>query len=154
MDSHPTFQPKFNHFLGYVYFRSKDVQKLPWTTTKDNVDQESPVYQKALSEMWVHSRPVLDFLNDLYPDLKEESGPEHDLFTAAEAVPPQKIASRANTLFEAAVRRETDDQMVSIQYRRPRKKLEKVRQVLGRSRMSASNIGEYTIDWFYDRNCK
>ena len=67
-DSHPRFHVKYNHFLGYVYFRSKDVQKLPWTTTKEGVDLESPIYQTALAEMRLLSRPVLNFLNDLYSD--------------------------------------------------------------------------------------
>src|SRR5712692_3815688 len=58
-DSHPGFHVKYNHFLGYVYFRSKDVQKLPWTTTKEGVDLESPIYQTALAEMRLLSRPVL-----------------------------------------------------------------------------------------------
>lgn len=79
IDSHPAFHSKFNHFLGYVLFRSKDVQKLPWTTTKEGVNRESPIYQAALAEMRLLSRPVLDFLNNLYGDVKEQSEPEHTL---------------------------------------------------------------------------
>jgi hypothetical protein len=154
-DSRPKFHPKYNHFLGYAYFRSKNVQKLPWTTTKDDVDQESRIYQRALAEMWIQSRPVLDFLNDLYPsDAAEESEPERALFRAATAISPQRVAKRANTEFRATVRKQTGDTPVSIQYKRPMGKLEKIRDVLGKGRMSASRIGEYTFDWFYDRNCK
>jgi hypothetical protein len=153
-DSRPSFHAKYNHFLGYVYFRSNDVHKLPWTTTKDGVDLESPIYQNALAEMWVLSRPVLDFLNDLYPDVKEESEPEHTVFKEARAIAPQKIASRTNTAFNANVKKGSDDDLVSIQYKRSKKKLRKIKEALGRSSMSASRIGEYTFDWFYDRNCK
>jgi hypothetical protein len=153
-DSHPGFHSKFNHFLGYVYFRSKDVQKLPWTTTKEGVDRESPIYQAALAEMRLLSRPVLDFLSTLYPDVKEQSEPEHALFKQAKAVAPQKIASRANAGWEAKVKKQGDDYLVSIQYKRPNRKLKKIREALGRTNMSASRIGEHTFDWFYDRNCK
>lgn len=153
-DSHPGFHVKYNHFLGYVYFRSKDVQKLPWTTTKEGVDLESPIYQAALAEMRLLSRPVLNFLNDLYSDVKEQSEPEHILFKEAKPVSVQEIASRNNTDFKAEVRKESDDELVSIQYKRSKRKLKKVQEVLGRPRMSASRIGEYTFDWFYDRNCK
>jgi hypothetical protein len=153
-DSRPGFHAKYNHFLGYVYFRSTDVHRLPWTTTKDGVDLESPIYQNALAEMWVLSRPILDFLNDLYPEVKEESEPEHALFKEARAIAPHKIASRANAAFNANVIKANDDDLVSVQYKRPTRKLKKVRDVLGRSSMSASRIGEYTFDWFYDRNCK
>ncbi len=152
-DSRPNFHTKFNHFLGYVYFRSNDVSKLPWSTTKDDVDRESPIYQAALSETWVLGRPILDFLNELYADVKEESEPEHALFKAAKAVAPEAIARRSNTLFEAKVKRQSDDDLVSIQYKRSKRKINKINEVLGR-KMSASRIGEYTFDWFYDRNCK
>jgi hypothetical protein len=131
------------------------VQKLPWKTTKDDVDQESRIYQRALAEMWIHSRPVLDFLNDLYPsDVAQEGEPERALLRAGKAISPQQVAKRTNSEFQATVKRQSGDSLVSIQYKRPRKKIEKIKDVLGRARMSAARIGEYTFDWFYDRNCK
>jgi hypothetical protein len=154
VDSHPGFHNKYNHFLGFVYFRSKDVTKLPWTTTKDGVDLESAIYQAALGEMWVLTRPILNFLNDYYPESTTESEPERDLLRSAKAIAPQKIASRSNTVFSAKVKKESDDFLVSIQYKRPLKKLKKIKAQLGRTSMSASRIGEYTFDWYYDRNCK
>ncbi|MGD0012962.1 MAG: ATP-binding protein [Bryobacteraceae bacterium] len=153
-DSHPAFHVKYNHFLAYVYFRSQEVQKLPWTTTKDGVDRESPIYQTALSEMRLLSRPILDFLNTFYEDVKEQSEPERAVFEKARPVSPLKIAVRQNTPFEVRVKKTADDELVSIQYPRPNKKLRRIREVLGRSSMSASRIGQYTFDWFYDRNCK
>lgn len=153
-EPHPSFQPKYNHFLGYVYFRSKNVQKLPWNTTKDGIERESIIYQTALDEMWVLCRPVLDFLNSLYPDVPEESEPEHALFTSAKPVPPQEIARRPNSLFQARVKKRSDDDLVSIQYKRSNRKIKKIKEVLGRSNISASGIGEFTFDWYYDRNCK
>ena len=99
------------------------------------------------------SRPVLNFLNTLYSDVKEQSEPEHTLFREATPIDPLEIASRSNTIFRAAVKKESDDRPVSIQYKRPKKKLKRVNEVLGKN-MSAYRIGEYTFDWFYDRNCK
>jgi hypothetical protein len=153
-DSHPVFHTKYNHFLGYVYFRSKDVRKLPWKTTKEGVDRESRIYQSALAEMRLLSRPVLNFLNNLYSDVKEQSEPEHTLFQKARPIALQEIASRQNMSFKAEVKRSSPDDLVYIQYQRPKKKLEKIKDVIGKSRMSATKVGEYTFDWFYDRNCK
>jgi hypothetical protein len=154
IDSHPAFHYKYNHFLGYAYFRSNQVHKLPWTTTKDGIDRESPIYQAALDEMRILSRTILDFLNDLYPGVPEESEAEHTLFAEAKAVTPQEIAKRVDTVFEARPKKRSDDDLVSIQYKRPNRKLKKVKEALGGSSMSASRIGEYTFDWYYDRNCK
>jgi hypothetical protein len=153
-DSHPAFHSKYNHFLGYVYFRSKDVQKLPWTTTKEGVNRESMIYQAALAEMRLLSRPVLDFLNDLYTDVKEQSEPEHALFRQAKPIAPQTVARRSNTSFKAEIVKETEDSLMSIQYKRPKKKIRKIREFLGKPNMSAYRVGEYTFDWFFDRNCK
>lgn len=116
VDSHPVFRPKHNHFLGYVHFRSRDLRKLPWTTTKDGVELESQIYQAALSEMWVLTRPILDFLNDLYPEATEESEPEKEVFRSAKAVAPQKIAGRKNSVWDAKVKRDSEDTPISIQY--------------------------------------
>jgi hypothetical protein len=154
VDSQPGFHSKYNHFLGYVYFRSKDVQKLPWTTTKEGVNRESQIYQAALAEMRLLSRPILDFLNTLYPDVKEQSVPQHTLFQQARPIAPHKIASRSNNLFKAEVVKESDDSLVSVQYKRPKKKIQRIKEFLQKPNMTAYRVGEYTFDWFYDRNCK
>jgi hypothetical protein len=100
------------------------------------------------------SRPVLEFFNSLYDDVKEQSEPEHALLKEAGAVTPQKIASRRIRGFVANIKKGSDDDLVSIQYKRANRKLKKVREALEKPSMSASRIGEYTFDWFYDRNCK
>jgi hypothetical protein len=104
--------------------------------------------------MWIQSRPILDFLNELYSDVKEESEPEHSVFKGGKAIAPQKLASGPNTVWRVNIKKQSDDDLVSIQYKRPKKKLKKIKEALGKSSMSASRIGEYTFDWFYDRNCK
>jgi hypothetical protein len=114
-ESQPGFHVKFNHFLGYVYFRSKDLWKLPWTTTKDGVDRESPIYQVALSEMRVQSRPVLQFINTFYEEGRELSQPEHAVFAKAKAVPPLAVAKRHNTNFQATIKTPKAHAVVSIQ---------------------------------------
>ncbi|HEY3963698.1 MAG TPA: ATP-binding protein [Planctomycetaceae bacterium] len=148
----PTFQPKYNHFLGMVHLRCKDVRKLPWTTTKEEVEQESPVYQHALVEMRSVTRGVLDFLNSLYPDTTVEAEAEREMFDRAKPTEIQKVAGRSNTMFKAEVKAKKDSDLVSIQYRRPRKKLDQIRKILGREQMSNVAVGEYTFDIFLKRN--
>jgi hypothetical protein len=154
-ESQPSFHYKYNHFLGYVYFRSTDLWKLPWTTTKDGVDRESAIYQTALGEMRVISRPILTFLNTFYEDVKEIEQPERMVLEKAKAVSPLTVAARRNSpAFEVRVAKAPAESLVSIQYKRPKKKLEQIKDALGKRSMSATRIGEYTFDWFYERNCK
>ena len=86
--------------------------------------------------------------------MREESEPEREVFTQAKPVDPAKLAARENTTFEAKMKKESDDDQVSIQFRRPKKKLKKIRDFLEKPSLSASRIGEHTFDWFYDRNCR
>lgn len=46
-----SFHTEFYGFVGVVSFVSEDPSLLPWTTTKDDVDLNSQVYQRALDEM-------------------------------------------------------------------------------------------------------
>jgi hypothetical protein len=153
-DSHPAFHSKYNHFLGFVYFRSKDLRKLPWTTTKDEADRDSIIYLAALAQMRVLSRPILDFLNDLYGDVREESEPETNVFKSGKAIPAQRVAGRPNAVWKVTYKKQAEDELVSIQFKRSKSKLKKVKDALGKMNMSASRIGEYAFDWFYERNCK
>jgi hypothetical protein len=154
-DSHPSFHVKYNHFLGFVYFRSTDLWKLPWTTTKDGVDREAPIYQTALAEMRVMSRPILTFLNTFYEDVKEIEQPERLVLEKAKAVSPLTVAARTNSpSFQVKVTKTTGDRQVSIQYKKTQKQLDDIKKAVGRRSMSATRIGEYTFDWYYERNCK
>lgn len=63
----PKFHSKFNHFLGYLFFYSTDIQKLPWTTTKENIEFDSQIYQYTLGKIKNLTRPYVKFLNDMYP---------------------------------------------------------------------------------------
>jgi Histidine kinase-, DNA gyrase B-, and HSP90-like ATPase len=41
----PNFQPKHRPFIGLVFFTSDQPERLPWTTTKSSINQESAVWQ-------------------------------------------------------------------------------------------------------------
>ncbi|HLN26601.1 MAG TPA: ATP-binding protein [Gemmataceae bacterium] len=154
VNEHPAFHSKFNHFIGYVCFRSKDVRKLPWKTTKEGIVRESPVYQRALAEMRIQSRPILDFFNRMYPDDPAKSEPEHKVFQQARGRPVKDIASAPNKAFEATLLRTTDDDLVSIQYKRPKRKIKKLKEAINKPGASAARVGELTFDEFYERHCK
>jgi len=47
----PIFQPKHRPFLGTVFFVSKDPEKLPWTTTKSGINEDSALWQMTKRQM-------------------------------------------------------------------------------------------------------
>ena len=147
-DGLPGFHNKYNHFLGLVYFESTDVRRLPWRTTKQGVEKEAPVYQAALIEMKLQARPILDFLNEMYPTELELRGvEERELLDNARVVSLSQL-SKAETSFRAPPRPRKKSASVSIQYSRPRELLERIAEYLDDPTMAASRIGEHTFDYF------
>jgi hypothetical protein len=149
-DNLPQWHSKYQHFAGYVYFHTGDVRNLPWTTTKQSVVTESPVYQAALAEMQVQARPVLNFLNNLYPDpLTEAEVPEREVLTKARSIPLTSLA-RSDTSFSVYIkdRSKREIESVSIQFAKPRRLVDRIRRRIGRTRMSASSVGSFTFDYY------
>jgi len=148
----PKFHAKYNHFVGYVYFKSEDVQNLPWTTTKQGVVYESPVYQAALMEMKIQARPVLNFLNDLYPgDLVEEGNFERGVLRDSKSVEIDEIEKKQThfaVISPSEVRKREQHDWVSIQYLKERKQIDRAKELMGKKRISASNVGSYTFDYY------
>lgn len=149
-DNLPQWHSKYQHFAGYVYFHSNEVRALPWTTTKQNVVAESPVYQAALAQMQIQSRPILSFFNKLYPvDIPEEDVAEREILSKARNITLSDLPKK-DSVFRVAppAPRAPGSDTVRIQYSKPRKFLERIKQHLGRSRMSAGAIGSHTFDYY------
>jgi hypothetical protein len=153
----PQWHSKFAHFVGYVYFKSNDGRRLPWTTTKQSIVFESSVYQTALSEMQLQARPILNFLGSMYPsELAEEDVVEREVLLKAKSISIDKM-TRRETPFKVDLeleKRKKENAPVSIQYKKPKKHIDRIRQHLKKPNMSASRIGEYTFDYFLKQVCE
>jgi hypothetical protein len=64
----PIFQPKHRLFVGTVFFVSQDPEKLPWTTTKSGINEDSSIWQEAKRRMIVVGRDLISFLDGRYSD--------------------------------------------------------------------------------------
>ncbi len=150
----PQFHSKYNHFLGLVYFRSKHLRLLPWTTTKDGVEKESRIYQSALGQMRVLAKPITDFLNRLYPqDTTIEARPEFEILNKAGRVSVEALAKEKNTTFLAKPKRQVEQQSARISYTKPLKDVEKVRDALRRPHLTYKQVGEKTFEYFIQKEC-
>jgi hypothetical protein len=155
-DGLPQWQPKYRPFLGYVYFRSEDVRRLPWTTTKQGVVAESPLYQTALSEMSVQARPVITFLNNVYPGEQLPEGVvEREALAQARPVTITQIP-RKEAVFTVDLEEEktkSGNALVNIQYKKPRKAIDRIKECLKQD-LSAAKIGEHTFEYFLKQECE
>ena len=151
-DRFPVFHSKFNHFLGLVYFSSLELEKLPWTTTKSEVVKDSPVYQAALNEMRIQSRPILDLLSSFYPSTTEEEKiVQRELLFDTEAVTVDQL-SKQESIFhvEPIIHKPTE---ANISYRKPISEVDRIRKRLGKPTMSYKKVGEYTFEYYLEREC-
>ncbi len=69
----PNFHNQYARFRGLVWFDSDDSARVPWNTTKTDVDTDSSVWQRAFSRMIEMMRPVITFLNELDQDIDENT---------------------------------------------------------------------------------
>ena len=86
----PQYHSKYMGFIGIAFFHSENPHLLPWTTTKQGLNRESQVYQEARNRMAGVARPVLDFLNKMYPS---DPAPQTDARKIAEGVTQADILS-------------------------------------------------------------
>ena len=86
------FHHDFAFFKGYVFFESKNGDKLPLTTTKDGINFNSDIYQAILVKMQNEIKPLLDLLKDL--------GKETTLYNRDPDNIERKIFNSINNLLE------------------------------------------------------
>jgi hypothetical protein len=141
----PNFVSKYRAFRGIVNFLAEDPEVLPWTTTKTDINQESVIYQQTLPRMVATARPVLDYLNSLYPSNEVDATGARAAASSLEALPLTNLMSRPVTSFSAPVAR--GPQMVRVQFDAKMDEITAIRQHIKRQ-SSASRIGRMCFDYY------
>jgi hypothetical protein len=161
----PTFQPKFRPFVGVALFLSDDASLLPWTTSKRGLNRESILFQEVRGRMAGIAKPVLSFLNDLYPSrsddsAEDDSGAVGDSASAghavAEGIQPadfRKMMTTPSTStfsFRKVAPRKTTTR---IQFDAEDRDIDRIRKRIRKPGMSASSIGKHTFEHFLKTEC-
>ncbi len=140
----PGWHPQYNSFMGIVSFRSNDPVKLPWVTTKRDIDQTSPLYRRAVAKMKDATREYLDYTNERKEDLEKAKKLEQ----AANLKPLRQI-----TLSEKmGLPRFTAGPKIkraTISYHQPIEKVTKAKHAFGNLAMSNKAIGEATFEYYF-----
>ena len=154
VDQYFKYHSKFNHFLGTVYFTSTELDELPWTTTKQEVNLDSPAYQKALVEMKLLARPVLSELGKLYPtEVDEETIIQRELFTDSKSTPITKLSKKQST-FSLTKQEKPKAIEATISFKRLKTDVSKVKLMLGSTSMSNKEVGERVFDYYMEMECE
>ena len=118
--------------------------------------REARIYQKALAEMRILARPVLNFLSRKYPrDVQPEGVAERETHERARAVAVETVSAskKKSRSFMAKTAKRKESELVNISYKRSWKDVERIKKGIGKARMSATKVGEYTFDVFLRREC-
>lgn len=142
----PIFQPKHRPFLGTVFFVSQDAELLPWTTTKSGINVDSNIWQLAKRHMTTVGRTVISFLDGRYTDAGTEVQPSELKTAAGESISVMSASVTQARTFSPP--KDAPPQVVSIQYRAKVSDVNRIRKYLGRSSLSAGDVGLHAFNHF------
>lgn len=144
-DGFARWHSQYNGFIGIVKFFSNDPSKLPWTTTKRDVDEANPVYRKAVTYMKEVTKPWITYTTSRKQDLKRAKVIER----IAVAKPIEKLEIRKKMelpIFKAVPR----IRMANIQYQKPLEEVKNIRTQLDQPGLAYSEIGRITFEYYID----
>jgi hypothetical protein len=139
------WHPQYNGFMGIVKFTCQDAAALPWTTTKREIDDTSPLYRRTLQKMRNATREYIEYTNARKPSIESakqiEAGtvltPVKDLAPLVKMIVPH--FAKAATVAET-----------TISYSRPKATVKKVAEALGNSYMTNKEVGLKTFQYFIE----
>lgn len=159
----PRYHTQFDRFRGYVFFEADDPQYLPWNTTKNDLDEDSPRYKTVRQQMILLMRTVINFLNALDnereyidKDLIDEA-PLQTAIDNAKSVPLREVSSNPLHLSlerfvypEPSKPRVTPRSGTWVRYYISNEELAAVQGYFG-DNLKVGEIGRETFDYFYAR---
>ena len=138
------WHPQYNGFIGMARFYGKDPKLLPWTTTKRNVDESSPIYRRAVTQMKMATKPWIEYTNRRKADLEAAKRKEAE----SESVPIFSVEHDSE--FEAPPTPEPLVRLVNIHYQKPLREVQIVAAELGNKNLAYRNVGIETFNFFLE----
>jgi hypothetical protein len=146
----PKYHNQYRWFRGYVFFDCDDASFLPWNTTKNGLNEDSPIYRDVRRIMMAETRPVIDFLNQLKDEAQSSGLAMQDVFPTATRVNLADAETRAVARFTYVKKpKQTKIPERAITYRKPTQKVQVVMEMLGLNK--PSEAGSATFDYFYEK---
>ena len=145
-DGYRVWHPQYNGFAGFLFFRANDQRKLPWTTTKRELDASSQLYRRSLAKLKRITDDFAKYTNVRKDDLEaarsaEKPSAQLDVF---QMIKPQPL--KLPTLVRTSAAPSAPP--ANINYKRKVSEIKLIRDHLNNQMMSYREIGEYTFDYF------
>lgn len=145
----PKFHSQFSKFRGYAFLDSYDAERLPWNTTKTDLDFDHPEYMRLRLRIIEATRPVIDFLNqvDSEMDLPDE---DRSISIDLDKSPLSPI-SRVSVPQEFRYSKPTvrGPVMKSISYKKPDQEVKALQKEFGAS--NARDVGLKSFEYALSR---
>jgi hypothetical protein len=135
---------QYNGFAGFLFLWSDDPEKLPWTTTKREVDIGNPLYLRALVRMKELTETFISYTNERRADPEAAKRAE----SAAPAVALGTVKGTSPMRFPSVTGTAQGREYTTISYRRPKQEVKEVAEALGNVGMAATDVGKRTFDYF------
>lgn len=144
VDGFNVWHPQYNGFAGFVFFNAEDQRKLPWTTTKRELDASSPLYRRTIVRMKLVTQIFTEYTNRRKQDLPSARAAEIPRvqveISALQQAQPFKLPNISVT--------STRPSMVNISYQRDKREIEEAKRHLGSIGMSAKDVGIKTFEYY------
>jgi hypothetical protein len=144
-DDYQVWHPQYNGFAGFAFFEADDQRKLPWTTTKRDLDESHPLYRRAVARMKRITDEFIDYSNRRKTDLDKAKAIEKSAAKVDVATLIQPQIARLPVLADGGYRKS----FTTISYRKPLADLNKIRSHIGRPMAHAKDIGLLTFDYYW-----
>jgi hypothetical protein len=150
----PLFHSKYNGFVGLAFFSSPKPLLLPWTTTKRGLNRESRIYQRTRNKMIGVGRPIITFLNKMYPSEPDANRGEREIADRLESADVREMASRSQRQFKVepspkVVAKST----VRISYEAEIDDVARIKKHVRQPSWGANKVGRHTFDYFLKQEC-
>ncbi len=142
----PAWHPQFAGFMGVLRFESTDPRKLPWKTTKRDVETSNPLFQRMLPTMMRATKKITDYTNTRRAESKRLKTVER----AAKQVPVARVTGNVPARVPAV----RHSNVVVVEYVRDIGDVQAAAEALGLIGVSPSDVGMKTFDYFFAREVR
>lgn len=143
VDDFKVWHPQYNGFSGFVFFDCDDPKKLPWTTTKRDIDTADPLYRRTVLKMKSLTDEFTKYSNERKGDPTSAKAAESN----SKAVNISDIPMATSMKFPV-VRATTKDDSERISFKCPKREVDEIRLSLGDPEMAPKDVGLATFEYY------